>query len=55
VIYGGCDPQNPAPYSNAVNPMLTDMYQITMCYGCVHARAHPHARRSQPVNRHAAR
>jgi hypothetical protein len=40
VTYGGCDPENPTPYSNAVNPMLTDMYQITMCYGCVCALLH---------------
>ena len=38
-IEGGGD-SDFAPFSNLVTPMLTDMYQLTMCYGYWTAKRH---------------
>ena len=39
--YGGCDASDPTPYNPNTNAMLTDMYQMTMCYGYWKARPDP--------------
>ena len=38
--YGGCDASDPTPYNPNTNAMLTDMYQMTMCYAYWKAKRH---------------